>query len=372
MKYIVTSDIHLGHIKTPTGHIINSFKKYILNKENSDIDVLFISGDLFDRLLDLNSKEVKEIIEFFHYLLEYCYRYDIALRVLEGTPSHDWQQSEILYKLNELREHKCDLKYFKVLDIEYLEKIKKYVLYIPDEWTQEHSDLEKQIEKKLSLFNISHVDIAILHGQFGYQVLGKKYHGFFFKEDYFLSLVKGFIHVGHYHSFSSFDRIIANGSLERLAHGEEEPKGYVKVVNNEYIFIENKDAYPYVTINITKNYTLDKLTKVITSYPKGSFIRLLVPNDHSFNLNFNDIKARFLEYHLKKIVKEHIKETQGDSLSVINSETLLSFDSIDNIVLDTNIYDILLDRIYKRYELTESEKDKLTKYLEIFSVSAVE
>lgn len=362
MQYLVTSDIHLGHIRTPNNHIISSFKKFILSDKNKNIDILFIAGDMFDRLLDLNSKEVHEIIDLFNNLLTYCFNNNIMLRILEGTPSHDWQQCEILIKLNEIRNNKCNLKYFKHLDIEYIENLDKYILYIPDEWCYDHSDLEKQITQKLSQHNITQVDIAILHGQFKYQLATKKYSGFYFKEEYFLKLVKGYIHVGHYHMFSSFDRIIANGSLERLAHGEEKPKGYVLVENNRYSFIENTDSFTYVTINVTNSTTLDKLDKLIYKFNKNSFIRLLVSKDHAFNINFNDLKLRYMDYNIKKIVKERIPEV--NTITYILTDDVLDFSNTAK--LDTSIYNTLINRITSKYKLAESELTKLYNYLEVF------
>jgi len=361
MKYLVTSDIHLGHLKTPTEHIIVSFKKEILNEKNKDIDVLFIAGDLFDRLLDLNSKEVYIIIEFFNYLLNYCYQNDIAVRVLEGTPSHDWQQSHILFKLNSIRDTPCDFKYFKTLDIEYLEKIDKYVLYIPDEWCNNHLELEKQIEEKLNSYNISQVDIAILHGQFTYQTLGKYRPDFCFQENYFLNLVKGFIHIGHYHSFSSYDRIIANGSLERLAHGEEEPKGFVIVENDRYTFVENKNSYIYKTLIITKNMTLDKLDKKIYQYPKQSYIRLVIPSDHDFNLHFKELKLRYYDYHIKRVTKD---EMEKDTRTYIKLDDTIELSILD--FTESNIYEILLNNLISKHEYNDIQLQKVKKYISIF------
>ena len=363
MKYANTSDNHLGHLKTPTSHIIQSFKTSILTEDNKNLDVLFIAGDLFDRLLDLNSKEVQIIIEFFNYLLTYCYANNILLRVLEGTPSHDWQQSTILVKLNEIRTHKCDLKYHKFLDIEYIKRIDKHVLYIPDEWTNSHDDLEMQIQEKLNQYSITQVDIAIMHGQFKYQFAGKPYHGFHFKEEYFLNLVRGYIHIGHYHMFSKFDRILANGSLERLAHGEEAPKGYVIVEDDNYTFVENKNAYTYVTLNITNATTLDRLDKNISKYPVNSYIRLLVSKDHEFNINFNEIKLRYLDYHMKKIVKENISD--ANSITYILDEGN-ELEVSDSFILDSNIYQTLLNNIRTKHNLTDVETGKMLGYIEIF------
>lgn len=362
MKYIVTSDIHLGHVKTPTEHIIKSFKKTVLSDKNKDAEVLFISGDLFDRLLDLSSKEAHQIVEFFNYLLSYCFVNNIKLRVLEGTPSHDWQQSQLLVKLNDIRTDKVDLRYFKVLDIEYMADKNKYILYIPDEWTNTHEDLEEQISEKLNALGIKEVDIAILHGQFKYQLHGKVYHGFFFKEEYFLPLVKGFIHVGHYHTFTFFDRIIANGSLERLAHGEEDPKGYLVVKDKSYVFIPNVDAFDYVTLNIKSNTTVEKLDKMIKQYPVGSHIRLGMSKDHPFNLNFQELKLRYMDYNIKRKIKDDV--STKDSIAYIVSDD--DIDVADKFIINGDISKTVFTIITNKQELSPQEEIKLSNYLDVF------
>lgn len=369
MKYLVCSDIHLGHPRTPTKHIIQSFKTHILSKSNSDIQVLFISGDLFDRLLDLNSIEVHYIIEFFNYLLTYCYTNNIQLRVLEGTPSHDWNQSSILLKLNDIRTNKCDLAYHKELTIEYVSSIQKYVLYIPDEWTSSHQSLELQIKSKLDSLNISNVDIAVLHGQFKYQLAIKSHNAFYFKEEYFLSLVKGYIHIGHYHMFSTLDRIIANGSLERLAHGEESPKGYVIVQDNSYLFKENTDAYTYTTINITKSTTLEKLDATISKYPVDSYIRLLFSSsDHSLAIIYSELKLRYLDYNLKKVLKNQVLE--DTTVSYILSDSDLDYSSVHS--LEGNIHETLLSTLLSKYSFSDIEKSKLVNYISILNSKETE
>ncbi len=362
MKYLVTSDDHLGHQNTPTSHIIKSFKKHILNDKNKDLDVLFIAGDLLDRLIDLKSIASHEIIAFFHYLLDYCCENNILLRVLEGTPSHDWEQSQHLVTLNQARTRRADLVYHKQLEIEYIERIQKYVLYIPDEWENSHDVLEKQIQAKLYQLNIKQVDIAMLHGQFAYQFAGRPYKGFHFKETYFLSLVRGYIHIGHYHVYSQFDRIIANGSLERLAHGEEGPKGFVIVNNDIATFIENPDAFIYKTLNITANYTVEKLDKRIYSYPKGSHIRLRVKSDHPFNTTYKELKLRYLDYHLKKDIKDDTSES--DTGTYITTDNQLEFDDV--FVLQANIHQTLSNIIQTKYSLNSVEERKIQDYMSIF------
>lgn len=362
MLYVVTSDIHLGHRKTPTIHICNSFRKCILSEKNKSVEVIFISGDFFDRLLDLNSKEILLIIDLFTDILNYCFANNIALRVLEGTSSHDNMQSQLLVKLNDIRKNKCDLRYFKVLDIEYIERLQKYVLYIPDEWTNSHEELESQIIQKLYDNNIQAVDIAILHGQFKYQFAGRPYTGFYFKEEYFLKIVKGFIHIGHYHIYSKLDRIIANGSLERIKHDEESPKGYVVVKDNNYEFVENPYAYTYKTISITNKTTIESLDRQIFKLPKESYVRLKMRKEHQFNAIFQELKLRYLDYFVKK----HISSDDSEDKSVAYILTDTEIEMNDKFVLEGNLYGVLLENIFKKHTIDGEEHKKLLNYISIF------
>ena len=361
-KYAVTSDIHLGHRKTPTTHIANSFRTCILTQQNSDLDVLFIAGDLFDRLLDANSKEVLTSIELINHILNYCFHHGIKLRVLEGTPSHDWNQSQLVTKLNEMRgERQVDLKYFQVLDIEYMVEENKYILYIPDEWTHNHATIEKQIAEKLQSHGIAKVDLAILHGQCEYQVAGIPYQGFRYNETYFLNIVKGFIHIGHYHSYSEFDRIRANGSLERLGHGQEEDKGYVRVDGDNCVFHVNKNAFIYKTHRVTAKTTLVKLDDLIYRYPKEAYIRLQLPKDHPFNINFNELKLRYMDYNVDRLVKEEKEVTSVKDISL--DVELIGYNLH---AIDTDVKQLLRDSILPKNNFSPAELRYFESIIEVF------
>lgn len=363
MKYIVTSDIHLGHQRTPTKHVIQSFNKFILTDANKDADMMFISGDLFDRLLDFGSFEVLEIVTFIGVLLEYCYVNNIMLRVLYGTPSHDHSQLKIIGRINSLRKNPCDYMYHEVLDIEYVEKFDKHILYIPDEWSNDHEDVEKQIESKLLARGVSQVDIAILHGQFFYQLPIANYKGFYFKEDYFLNLVKGYIHIGHYHNFSTLDRIIANGSLERMAHGDEDPKGYVIVEDGLYRFVENTDAYIYKTIRVTKSSTYESLDRNIHKYPANSYIRLQMNKEHPFNINFADIRNRYPDYFIQK------KMSDADEISTMTDILYMTeLEDEGGYTLESNIHEVLLSTITNKYDLTPTSLERIKEHIKPLEV----
>ncbi|MEM5877902.1 MAG: hypothetical protein QXF12_03405 [Candidatus Aenigmatarchaeota archaeon] len=354
MKYLVVSDIHLGHNKTKTEHIIKNLKKHVFNDSNKDVDVIFIAGDLFDRLLDLNEEDVILIMDFLKYMLAYCSLNDILLRVLEGTPSHDWFQPRIILNINNMLSKKADLKYIRTIDIEYIERIKKYVLYIPDEWSNDHNELENQIKELLVKNSITNVDIAILHGQFKYQILNKKYKGFYFKEEYFLNLVKGYIHVGHYHTHSSFDRIIAQGSFDRLSHGEEEPKGYVKVIDDKWYFIENPDSYKYVTIDLDKIKSIDELDKKIRKLPKNSYIRFKTSSKTKYDIN--ELKIRYIDYNIsKKDINETITQTEYKNY-------MLDLDSIDLNIKNYISPNDILKELKDHFLTNDKDQDDIKIY----------
>lgn len=364
-SYAVVSDVHFGHRSTPTEHIIRSFKKTVLTKANEALQALFIAGDLFDHLLYLNTQEAQQVIQFFHYLLNYCQTNNIALKVLEGTPSHDWYQSSLLTKINDVREHKVNLKYFKVLDIEYCDMLEKHILYIPDEWCNSQEELDLQIRTRMMELRIQQVDIAILHGAFRYQAKGIPASAFLYDEAYFLNLVRGFIHIGHYHIHSTFDRILAQGSLERLAHGEEDPKGCVRVDGEHYSFIQNLNAYIYKTIQVKANTDLSALDKAIHKYPPNSHIRLAMKAEHPFNTIYRELSARYSAYTLKKLIKD--KAPESSSVAYILSEDLLT--NPEHFVLETNVYDAVIKSVEAKHQLSLNETTKLYKYAEILDVT---
>jgi hypothetical protein len=363
--YVCVSDVHFGHKNTPTKHIIESFKRTILTEGNKDLDALFIAGDLFDHLLYLNTPEAQQVIQFFHHLLNYCQANDIALKVLEGTPSHDWYQSSLLVKINDVREHKANLRYFKTLDIEFCEKLQKHILYIPDEWCNNQEELDIQIRTRLMELNIKQVDISILHGAFRYQAKGVPTSSFLYDESYFLNLTRGFIHIGHYHIHTNLDRIVAQGSLERLAHNEEEPKGCVRVDNDSWVFLQNTQAYTYKTINLKTSTDLTKLDKLIQSTPANSHIRLLMKPDHPFNALFKELTVRYHNHHLKKLIKD--PTAVNSSVAYILSEEALSMP--DHFVLESNVHEAVIRSIELKHSLSISETKKLHQYASVLKAA---
>jgi DNA repair exonuclease SbcCD nuclease subunit len=134
LDIISLSDIHLGHPDNPAERIIKNLKNaFSDNASMAEIDIIFIAGDVFDRLLSLPDDAVTEIDFWITSFLRLCKKHDIVLRVLEGTPSHDWKQSKRFVKINELSRIGADVQHVTELSIEYIDRFGINVLYVPDE-----------------------------------------------------------------------------------------------------------------------------------------------------------------------------------------------------------------------------------------------
>ena len=363
IKYLVFSDVHFGHDKTPTEFIINNLNNLLSNYvDRKDIKAIFIAGDLFDRLLVYPNNIVSEITIFASRLLEFCAKKNIILRILEGTPSHDWKQSKCFIDIAKVMKLPVDVVYISTLEIEIIEHLNLTVLYIPDEYRPDANQTYTEVLDLIKAKGIDKVDIGIFHGQFNYQLPFKDKYNVCHNEENYLKIVKHFINIGHIHNFSTYNRIIAQGSVDRIRHDEEAPKGIVECIirpdmNDRYYFIENKKAKVYKTVNIKTN-DLDKaikqISKELLKLPVNSFIRIKAKKNNPAYLGLNEIKKLFPMCNFSKKAIEEETEVEKDKLIENENNVYLPID-----INKENIKQLLLDIITKKYEITN-------KQLEIF------
>lgn len=249
------SDLHLGHRRNDTHVMIGALDESILHSGLlTRIKLLFLAGDVFDRLLELNHPAIHEVDRWIWRLFRACEKNGVIVRVLEGTPSHDRHQSHRFVTVHEISRSQCNFKYVDKIDIEYIEPLGINVLYIPDEISPQGTQETKAIvETMLASRGLEQVDIACMHGFFKYQLPYDVKESAYHDEDFYQRIVRYWIFIGHVHNHTRRGKIVAQGSHDRLTHGEEEPKGFVQAsVGNldgdECYFIENKKAHTYMTI----------------------------------------------------------------------------------------------------------------------------
>lgn len=258
LKIISFSDVHLLHRLVPTAHIVQNLRRITPDDESMrDVDIIFIPGDVFDRSVPLHNPEIPLVIEWITYLFYICDKYGIMLRVLEGTPGHDWKQSQLFVDIHTSLNSSVDFRYVQVLEIEHIPKYDLNVLYIPDEWRTRCCDTWNDVVLCMQRHNLKQVDIVIMHGAFPHQ-LPQLWDGAIemHNPDNFLNITKYIILIGHIHKYSRYKKIISHGSTDRLAQGEEGPKGWIEVTifeddTWEHRFIENTNAYFFKSVDLS-------------------------------------------------------------------------------------------------------------------------
>ena len=307
------SDIHLGNKRNSTSKIIENLNREIINNPQAfKWNILFLAGDVFDTLLELKSDEVEEIKYWIAGLLKFCQRHDIILRILEGTPSHDWNQSRIFITLaNILKLENLDISYIDKIDIEYIPRYDINILYVPDEIKPSTEEIYSDVKELLRLKGLTKVDYAIMHGQFDFQlpshITGMPRHN----SSLYLEIVKHYIFIGHIHTHSLFDRIVAQGSFDRLTHGQEEPKGYAVSIVNEternVFFVENKSARTYITVNC-RDLSLENSLQLIKAkcekLPDNSCIRIEGEMKHPVFANMAELIKLYPMFVWSKLAKD--------------------------------------------------------------------
>lgn len=339
------SDVHIGHRRTPTANILRSLDNAFNDNDFNDLDIIFIAGDFYDRLLDLPNNDASLADMWIAAFIKKCSKHNVILRVLEGTPSHDRKQPQRFVSIAEMTKTDINIKYVDALSIEYIEELDINVLYIPDEWDNPENTL-RDVKSLLKTKGLVKVDFAIMHGQFEYQlpshIKGIPRHS---SKEY-LDIVRYLIFIGHIHVFSEYERIIAPGSIDRLSHNEEGPKGHIRVsIDKKGIykarFIENELSTIYKTIDIS-NYELNEalsiVSGIIEKVPNYSYIRIKGNKEHPI---FSNIQELSRNYPLINISTNIIKDDNVNEILDISEIP----DYIPLIINKDNIEELLLSKI---------------------------
>lgn len=340
LKIISISDIHLGHNNVPASFIINNLNKLIpFNDSMADVDIIFLAGDVFDQQLFFSAGIISEIELWMVRLMRICEKYDIKLRILEGTPSHDRGQSKHFEHLKTLCDIKGDIKYIPKLSIEYMSD-GTTVLYVPDEYHATTFETWTEVQSLLLENNLQQVDYAVMHGMFEHQMPAHKNMQFHNSKNY-LDIVRKYIFIGHVHHMSVNQRILSQGSTDRLNHGEEEDKGIWMVTSyadsfcsDELTFVKNEGAKIFKTVNLVGVDIDDTLNKLefTKTLPRDSWVRVITER--------MDIKTSLIRSFQEQNKHIHwsmdqIKNTESSEIAVklkVYQPIIINLNSIESIV----------------------------------------
>lgn len=259
MKLVNISDIHIGKKDDmKLKDELEIFFDYLKDTEN--IDMITISGDLFDRVLTANEYGTTLALEFIQRLID-LYVPEIDIRIIKGTRSHDFNQLDILKVFKEKAG-----SHFKIIEKNEVEVFNGYrILYLPEEYPTDYDDFYKEnllgVEDKVYDFIIGHGMIDFIAFT-GYEddsenrVHGTPTH----KANDLIRVTKGPIIFGHIHEKQEYkNKIYYTGSYSRYSFDTPSEKGFMVFdiddndpSNFKMTFIENTAAPTYAVLDIDK------------------------------------------------------------------------------------------------------------------------
>jgi hypothetical protein len=361
------SDVHLGHPNTTAEHIVGALDALMPdNSSFGEIDIIFINGDLLDRVQSMADDAVVYIIGWMCRFMIQCQKWDVVVRVLEGTPSHDWRQSRLMPYLNEIAAIGCDIRFVQTLSIEYIERFGMQVLYIPDEWNPSCDATWLQVTELLKTHNLDKVDIISMHGAFPYQMPQNVRHLMeLHNPERYLSIVNHWVLIGHIHRFSQYEKILAAGSTDRLAHGEEDKKGMIYIrmrpSGSDVKFIPNRRAKAYVTVDCTDlnaEESLDKVDRLVRRLEKDSHVRIRGKRSDPVYSGLDTLKQKYPYFHWT--VKE--TGTRKDVESPIGLTDRRLIGSMPSLTRE-NMADQLMARVIAKHPLNATVAAQLLEEL---------
>lgn len=364
----VTGDIHLAHRRVKTERITSTLDREISNELLEHLDVLVLNGDIFDRRIYMDSDPVYYIRSWIRKLLRRCFKYNVRLVVLKGTPSHDGDQCATFVALATTLQQadiQVDLRYHDELVLEKLLDNDKsnrlhpnglYTLYVPDELNHDSSVTWMQVNEKLRLAGITKVDFCFMHGLFTYQEIIRTPVSHL--EENYVPLTNHLIAINHWHMPSAKDNIIAPGSIERLTHGQEESKGFLVASLGkdnvlEKYFVVNPTATIFKQIDCS-GMLASEVIQILsddTSFEDGSCVELRSKSSEDAYLSFAAIARKFPKFTLT------FKELDSGVMNSLTDKIMLT-DQVVSISPST-IYSIMEER------LKHDNLDVLNRALEI-------
>lgn len=280
------------------------------------IKLLLLAGDVFDGLLDLNHPNLADIDHWINRIFKACVAHGVVLRVLEGTPSHDRRQSSRFETVFKLTGSTCDFRYVTNIEIEHIASLDVDVLYIPDEISATTQDTQAIVSGLMESRGLTQVDISCMHGFFKYQLPYQIKESHYHDEEFYRSITKYWVVIGHVHKHSRRGKIVAQGSHDRLSHGEEEPKGFIEAsigdLKGDHLwFIENPKAHAYRTITVYDmevGSSFEKIEAALEDVGDFARVRIEAEPEHPIFEHMVELQKKYPSLNFTKHPKKQEEE----------------------------------------------------------------
>ncbi len=263
VKGICLQDLHFGHKETARMYgELEIVKNYIVD---NDLQFIHINGDYFHKKLSLNDQMSVMAIRFFADLVSLAEEKSIAIRVVQGTLSHDLNQMSVFDSY--LNNPKLDMKIIRNVTKEYIERYNLNVLYIPEEYVEDNDSLYEE-------YRNDKYDMIHGHGTWDFVAFKNQIEEsnnrtkltapIFMYDEWKDAIGDGFVIFGHIHGRNTYKKkIFYSGSFTRWGFGESSDRGFsvyeIDTETKEYVvsYINNDVAPKYNTYNISEMFSED-------------------------------------------------------------------------------------------------------------------
>lgn len=341
LKVVGIGDLHFGHPRINAESLYKKLRA-CLYPELKETHLLVLTGDTYDQLLTVNSKAHHFVSLFISDLLNISAQTGMQVRILHGTFTHDRDQLSVFDTL-----HIPGARY-KVVNSIYTEEITDlrtnteilpislHVGYLPDNLPYKYStDAIGQLKNLMTVAGYDHLDMLVGHGTFEHVTLNTGHKpACLYTIQQFDGIVKGPIIMGHIHTPGQTKNVYYCGSFERLAHGEEENKGFYVFTEDikqpgswKARFVVNPYTVPFRTIAPDDTADIPRITKAFIAmveeyFPNGKgYLRVLHPSAEVRTLlhricaeNFPDISYSSKATGKQEQIEMRIEEIQLDIL----------------------------------------------------------
>lgn len=365
LKIVVCADLHWGSPRIDSGLLYARLKKTLI-PELRDAQLIFIAGDMYDQLLTVNSKAHKYATMFISDLLRISAGTGIQVRLLHGTFTHDRDQ------LSVFEHHRVPHARFKVInqieceeltDIRNGDTVIPYNLrvgYIPDNLPYRKStDAVEQLKRCITILGWDHLDMVVGHGSFEHVIDPHSGHKppCLFSWDQFTKIVpEGPIAMGHIHTHGRKRNVYYCGSFDRLAHGEEEKKGFYTFTKDVFHgwkskFVVNEEATPFISIypegrdapEITQNF----VEQIEAKFPdRRGYVRVLHESPEIRSLLHKVCAQQFPELTYSS---KSLGDTDNTSIRVDE----ITLDIFDDVKPDVNNLGELVYQFLEEHNATD-------------------
>lgn len=334
MKFIHTADIHLGAAFLEKNQLFESFERIIEDAKNEKVDVLMISGDLFNKQPLL--KELREINALFSRI---C---NTKVFIIAGN--HDFIKKDSYYNSFNWNENVIFIKGNKISRID-VDKLNLSIYGM----SYHNREIRENIYDNLTPDNEERINILMAHG-------GDETHG----PINFQSLNDSgfdYIALGHIHKYSEpiNNYAIYPGSIEPLDINETGAHGYVygEITKTgrliEFRSIAKKRCIHYeldVTGKDSNFGIIEELKKVID---KDAYYKINLIGKSKIDLNLG------LFYNIKNVVK-------------VVDNTSLDYD-IDKLLKDNE--NGILGEYIKNFVINNTSPSEIEKKSNEYAIKAL-